>query len=200
MKRSYLLLILLASAAACDAGPKVVVRASLTPGGEPIADLPVQLLPYDRQEVLDSLAKAADDPEPAPTQELLQRRDSLAAAAPAARQQGDSAIAQWNAAQKTLAARFARIERQRAEWRAAINNKVPEAVLERATALELSESSDTTDASGRAELAAEEGQWWVYARYVLPDTELEWNVKMTMSGDSVLVPLTRANAKERPLN
>lgn len=200
MKRSYLLLILLASVAACDAGPKVVVRASLTPGGEPIADLPVQLLPYDRQEVLDSLTRAAEDPEPAPSQELLQRRDSLVAAAPAARQRGDTAVARWNAAQKTLAARFARIERQRAEWKAAIHNAFPEAAAARAAASELSESSDTTDATGRAELAAEEGQWWVYARYVLPDTELEWNVKMTMSGDSVIVPLTRANAKERPLN
>jgi hypothetical protein len=200
MKRSYLLLILLASAAACDAGPKVVVRASLTPDGEPIADLPVQLLPYDRQEVLDSLTRAAEDPEPAPTQELLQRRDSLVAAAPGARQRGDTAVARWNAAQKVLAERFARIERQRAEWKAAIHNAFPEAAAARAAASELSEASDTTDATGRAELAAEEGQWWVYARYVLPDTELEWNVKMTMSGDSVIVPLTRANAKERPLN
>ena len=200
MKRSFLLLILLASAAACDAGPKVVVRASLTPGGEPIADLPVQLLPYDRQELLDSLTKAADDPEPSPPQELLQQQQALQAEAAQVRARGDTALARWNAARKAVAARFARIDSARAAWKTETYKDFGEAAKLRTEASELSEAADTTDAAGRAELPAEEGQWWVYARYVLPETELEWNVKMTMSGDSVVVPLTRQNATERPLN
>ncbi len=78
MKRQFVVLALLACAAACGTDPKVVVRASLTPGGEPIADLPVQLLPYDREELLDSLAEAADDPEPALPQEVLQEQQERA--------------------------------------------------------------------------------------------------------------------------
>jgi hypothetical protein len=199
MKRQFVVLALLALAAACGTDPKVVVRASLTPGGEPIADLPVQLLPYDREELLDSLANAADDPEPALPQEVLQQQQELAAESASVRQKGDTAVARWNAQRRAIAAQVAANTRARKAWRDSAYKDFPEAARAAAVARELSEAIDTTDATGRAELPAEEGQYWIYARYILPDTELEWNVKMTLTGDSTVVPLTRANAKEKPL-
>ena len=198
MKRHFVVLALLA-AAACGTDPKVVVHASLQEGGAPITDLPVQLLPYDRQALIDSLGKAADDPEPELPQEVLQQQEALQAEAAAVRQRGDTAVARWNAARRALSAQLAAHQRARAAWADSAYKDFPEVAKAAAAAKELSEASDTTDASGRAELPAEEGQYWVYARYVLPDTELEWNVRMTHTGDSTVVPLTRANAKERPL-
>jgi hypothetical protein len=55
---------------------------------------------------------------------------------------------------------------------------------------------DTTDARGVARVAAE-GRVWVWASYVLPDVTLEWNIPVTVRGDSAVVELTRENAKER---
>ena len=199
MKRKFVVLALLVSAAACGTDPKVVVRASLTPGGEPISDLPVQLLPYDRQELLDSLAKAADDPEPKLPQEVLQQQQALQAEAAAVRLKGDTALARWNTQRRLLKARADSVQRARALWADSAYKDFPEVAKNAALAKELSEVSDTTDATGRAELPAEEGQYWVYARYILPDVELEWNIRMTHTGDSTIVPLTRANAKEKPL-
>ncbi|HEX8361398.1 MAG TPA: hypothetical protein VF613_14890 [Longimicrobium sp.] len=199
MKRHLVMLALLAAAAACGTDPKVVVRASLEPGGAPISDLPVQLLPYDRDALIDSLGKAADDPEPELPQEVLQQQQALQAEAAAVRQKGDTALARWNAARRALSAQLAAHQRARAAWADSAYKDFPEVAKAAATARELSEAADTTDASGRAELPADEGQYWVYARYVLPETELEWNVRMTHTGDSTIVPLTRANAKEKPL-
>ena len=199
MKRQLVVLALLVSAAACSADPKVVVRASLTPGGEPIADLPVQLLPYDREELLDSLGRAADDPEPELPQEVLQQQQALQAEAAEVRQKGDTAVARWNAQRRAMSAQIAAHARARKAWADSAYKDFPEAAKAAADAKELSEAADTTDERGRAELPADEGQYWIYARYVLPDTELEWNVKMTLAGDSAVVNLTRANARERPL-
>lgn len=199
MKRQFVVLALLALAAACGTEQKVVVRASLTPGGEPIADLPVQLLPYDREELLDSLVEAADDPEPALPQEVLQLQEAVVAESASVRQKGDTAVARWNAQRREIAEKTAENQRARAAWRDSVYKDFPEAARAAAVARQLSEAIDTTDATGRAELPAEEGQYWIYARYILPDTELEWNVKTTVTGDSTIVPLTRANAKEKPL-
>ena len=55
MKRPLVVPALLLALAACDGGSRVVVQASLEEEG-PVADLPVRLLPYDRQAILDSLA------------------------------------------------------------------------------------------------------------------------------------------------
>ena len=200
MKRKFVVLALLVSAAACGTDPKVVVRASLTPGGAPIADLPVQLLPYDREELLDSLGKAADDPEPELPQEVLQQQQALAAESASVREKGDTALARWNAQRRAVAAALSAHRRARAAWADSAYKDFPEAAAAAAAARELSEAADTTDAAGRAEMEAEEGQYWVYARYILPDVELEWNVRMTLTGDSTVVPLTRANARERPVD
>ena len=199
MKRQLVVLALLVGAAACSPDPKVVVRASLTPGGEPIADLPVQLLPYDREELLDSLGRAADDPEPELPQEVLQQQQALQAEAAEVRQKGDTAVARWNAQRRAMSAQIAAHARARKAWADSAYKDFPEAAKAAADAKELSEAADTTDERGRAELPADEGQYWVHARYVLPESELEWNVKMTLTGDSSVVTLTRANAKERPL-
>ena len=199
MKRKFVVLALVASAAACGTDPKVVVRATLTPGGAPIADLPVQLLPYDREELLDSLGRAADDPEPELPQEVLQLQQALSAESASVAQKGDTALARWTAQRRQVAAQTAATQRARAAWADSAYKDFPEVARAAAAARELSEAADTTDQTGRAELAAEEGQYWVYARYILPDVELEWNVKMTLTGDSAIVPLTRANAKARAL-
>lgn len=199
MKRKFVVLALLVSAAACGTDPKVVVRASLTPGGEPISDLPVQLLPYNREELLDSLGKAADDPEPRLPQEVLQQLQVLQAESASAHAKGDTVVARWRAQRRYLKAREDSVQRARAVWADSAFKDFPEVAKNAAAARELSEVSDTTDATGRAELPAEEGQYWIYARYILPDVELEWNVQITHTGDSTVVPLTRANAKVNPL-
>jgi hypothetical protein len=61
---------------------------------------------------------------------------------------------------------------------------------------------DTSDASGvaRRNLLVTPGAYWVHARYELADTELYWNVPITVErGEPVQVRLTRDNAEERPL-
>ena len=60
-----------------------------------------------------------------------------------------------------------------------------------------SAATDTTDAQGIARIGADEGRFWIYAAYVLPDVTLEWNVPVTIRGDSTVVRLTRENAKEQ---
>ncbi len=58
---------------------------------------------------------------------------------------------------------------------------------------------DTTDANGIATFESPPGQWWVYARHVLPFNELYWNVPVTLErGDPVQITLTRENALVRP--
>ncbi|MGH7458677.1 MAG: hypothetical protein ACREKN_06335 [Longimicrobiaceae bacterium] len=68
MKRFLLpsVTLFLAGLAGCGS-PEVVVEAALeSPDGDrsPLAELPIYLLPYDRDAIFDSLAADADDPEP----------------------------------------------------------------------------------------------------------------------------------------
>jgi hypothetical protein len=59
--------------------------------------------------------------------------------------------------------------------------------------------ADTTDAQGVVTVDVQPGQYWVYARYELPFTELYWNVPVTVAkGEPTQVILNRANALERP--
>lgn len=55
------------------------VGMSAEGGGEilPLADLPVRLLPYDREAVLDSLEAASDEPQPPIPPELLARQQQV---------------------------------------------------------------------------------------------------------------------------
>lgn len=209
MKRS---LALLAAAAlvlgACEPEPQVVVELTVPQPGatqaEPIADLPVRLLPYDRDALFDSLAAALRQPEPVVPQELLQRLDSLERTPPPAAPPGDS-LARLRARQhgrqrEQLAAQLDSLRTARRDWAQRMAQAFAQAVTERARATGRVEAVDTTDARGVARLPApEDGRWWVFARYALPDHELYWNLPLESVGDSIRIRLTRENAQVRPL-
>ncbi|HEU0015352.1 MAG TPA: hypothetical protein VFQ45_16810, partial [Longimicrobium sp.] len=114
MKRWLLLAACCAAAAGCS-DSKVVVRASLDQGGQPIADLPVWLLPYDRKALADSMLRAGEMPEPAIPADLLTQLESLTAREKEAA--GDSARRQVQAARRTLQARIDSIKTARRVWR-----------------------------------------------------------------------------------
>ena len=63
---------------ACDTGPDVFVEAAVQPPGaeamRTLADLPVELLPFDRDALFDSLTQAADSPEPQVPPELREQQ------------------------------------------------------------------------------------------------------------------------------
>lgn len=107
MKRRHLpvLIALLLGATAC--GPaEVVVTMEIeidNPDGEgrvvrPISDVVVQLLPYDRDLVFDSLQAAFPTPEPAIPQELLDARERVAEA----QQRWQATERRWNNLRDTL--------------------------------------------------------------------------------------------------
>lgn len=196
MKRPLVVLALAVLAAACDAGPKFVVRAELD--GQPVADLPVRLLSYDRRAILDSLATAREEPEPSYPQDLLQQLSAVQAEEARLRQSGDTALRRVMAERRSLQARLDTVRKARAAWLEEIREPYEKAVTDRVGTAG-AERADTTDASGRAEIPAGEGKQWVVARYVLPETVLEWEVSVTSRGDSTVVRLNRENAKSEPL-
>jgi hypothetical protein len=187
---------LLLLAAACGSDPKVVVHAEVD--GQRVADLPVTLLPYDRQAVLDSLAKAQETPEPLFPVELVQQFRKLEAEENAVRQRGDSAVARWTVQMRQVRTRVDSLRAARKAWTDEAYADFEEAAEERVAASGLSVEVDTTDAGGYSAFRAADGQWWVTARYMLPEAELEWNVPVAATGDSVVVRLTRQNARARP--
>ena len=197
MKRSVCSLALLA-AAACGGGDNVVVRASLGEG-QPVADLPVRLIPYDRQAILDSLARDAESPEPRLPEDAMERLRTLQAEEERVKPQGDSAVARATAARSAYVAQLDSIRTARAKWLEDRREDFEAAARER-NAKDLPEPTDTTDAAGRATFAAEDGRWWAVARYVLPDQVLEWYVPVRIreDQDSVVVRLTRENARTEP--
>jgi hypothetical protein len=193
MMRPLAVLACLLLAAACGADPKVVVHAELD--GQPVADLPVRLLSYDREAILDSLATAREEPEPRYPQEVLQRLSAVQAEEARLRQSGDTAPRRLSAERQALQARLDTVRKARQAWLEKIREPFEEAVADRSGG----ERADTTDASGRAELPAGEGKQWVVARYVLPETVLEWEMSITPRGDSTVVRLTRDKARSEPL-
>ncbi len=100
MKRRWLALVLLGSLAAAACGPgQVIVTAEIEvsdPEAEgatmmaPINGMEVQILPFDRDLVFDSLIAAFPTPEPPIPQELMELQDQIAAAQ-----------AEWRAAEAT---------------------------------------------------------------------------------------------------
>jgi hypothetical protein len=107
MRRRYLPLAMALLLAAGACGPaQVVVTAEVSmsnPDGEgmvtnPIADMVVELLPYDRDAIFDSLAAAYGTPEPAIPQELLDAREEVAQA----QQRWQQATSRWNTLRDTL--------------------------------------------------------------------------------------------------
>lgn len=179
--------------------PKVVVRARLD--GRPVADLPVRLLSYDWASIRDSLGRASKVPEPTFPQELIQQVRALDAEAAAARLRGDTAMMRVAALRDSVRARVNAIRAARSAWANKAYTRLDSAIIKRTTSTGRFETADTTDASGRAELGADKGEFWVSALYTLPYSQLEWSVpvRVTDGQDSVVVELSRRNAKERPL-
>lgn len=257
MKRRNLpfVMALLLAAAAC--GPaEVVVTMEVemdNPDGEgtvvrPLSDIQVELLPYDRDQVFDSMQAAFTTPEPPIPQDLLTAREEVAAA------QGrwQTAERRWNTLRDTLQkintamegysrgesryvalynewrdfdAQLGRVESQmeaafneftslqqgtirqsdsirimRDNWGDEAFADIGEVFVAKLRASGLSAVADTTDANGvaRTNLKVKPGQYWVYARYDLPYTELYWNIPITVEkGDPMQIRLTRENAQER---
>jgi hypothetical protein len=199
MNRSVWLLAVLVAASACGGGENVVLRASLDENGaQPVPDLPVRLLPYDRQAILDSLARANESPEPKLPRDAMDRLRSLQAEAARGKPAGDSTAARAGVALRAYVAQLDSIRKAREKWLESQREDFEAAARER-NPHGLGELSDTTDASGRAAVAADAGKWWAVSRYVLPDEVLEWSVPVTaQKKDSVVVRLTRKNARVEP--
>jgi len=108
MRRSWLAVVFLGStlAAACGQG-QVVISAELevpNPEGEgmvvrPIADTEVQLIPFDRDLVFDSLSQAFSTPEPVIPEDLLAAQEAIAVAQD-----------EWRAAEQTWGQGRARLQ------------------------------------------------------------------------------------------
>ena len=199
MKRSVWAFAVLA-AAGCGGADNVVVHASLGEGGgQPVADLPVRLIPYDREAILDSLARDAGSPEPRLPADAMERIRSLQAEEARVKPRGDTAVARVAAQRNAYLARLDSVRTARAKWLEDRREDFETAAKER-NAKGLPEQADTTDAAGRATFAAEAGRWWAVSRYVLPDQVLEWSVPVRVreDGDSVVVRLTRENARAEP--
>lgn len=185
------------SLAACsERGPRVTIRTELE--GAPLADLPVRFLPYDRDEILDSLAAVARTPEPVVPPELLQQLQGLGAEERAAVQRGDTAVARVQAVRRALLAHADSLRAARRAWADQTFAAFDSLAIRRVGATGREELADTTGTSGIVSFTAEPGRWWVYARYTLPYSELYWNFPVEVSGDSTVVTLSRANARERP--
>ncbi|HEV7587064.1 MAG TPA: hypothetical protein VGO40_02945 [Longimicrobium sp.] len=199
MKRSVWVLAVLVAAPACGGGENVVLRASLDEAGaQPVADLPVRLLPYDRQGILDSLARESDSPQPKLPADAMDRLRSLQAEEARVKPRGDSAVARVAAERRAYVAGLDSIRKAREKWLEARSEDFATAAKER-NPHGLGELSDTTDAAGRASFAAHAGKWWAVSRYVLPDAVLEWAVPVRAKDkDSVVVHLTRQNARVEP--
>jgi hypothetical protein len=200
MKRLVWVPALLAAAAACGGGDNVVLRASLDEAGaQPVADLPVRLIPYDRQAILDSLAREDESPEPKLPAGAMERIRSFQAEEARLRVRGDSAVARVAAERRGYLARLDSIRKARETWLNDRRKDFETAAKER-NAHGFPELADTTDAAGRAVFKADEGQWWAVSRYVLPDEVLEWAVpvRVRKDRDSVVVRLTRKNARSEP--
>jgi hypothetical protein len=195
MKRLLLLAACLAAAGCSDS--KVVVRASLAQAGEPVADLPVFLLPYDRQALMDSLAKASDEPEPMIPAALVTQLESLTARERQLGAAGTAEVRLVKAQRAAVQAQLDSIRVNRRRWRQQVFADFDSVAEFKMAELGVAAATDTTDTQGMASIAADEGRFWIYAAYVLPDVTLEWNVPVTVRGDSTVVRLTRENAKER---
>jgi hypothetical protein len=195
MKRLLLLAACLAAAGCSDS--KVVVHATLAEDGQPVADMPVYLLPYDRQALIDSLAEEAGQPEPAIPAALVTQLESLNARERQLAAAGDSTVRQVRAQRAVVQAQVDSIRVNRRRWRNEVFGPFDSLAQAKMAELGAGAAADTTDATGTARVAADEGRFWIYASYVLPDVTLEWNVPVNVRGDSTVVRLTRENARER---
>jgi hypothetical protein len=195
MPRCLLVSLVVLALPACG-GPHVTVEAEVD--GRAIDGLPVWLLPYDRVALLDSLAADADEPEPGVPPEWVARMEALGDTLAAAQALDPDERARVEAQRAALQAGIDSVRAAHRAWEQETYAGFEDAVQARVRDAALSEKVDTTNAGGRARLGADEGRWWVWARYVLPASTLEWNEPVVLRGDSAVVRLTRENARERP--
>jgi hypothetical protein len=100
----FALSLLLAAGACGDAEVVVTMEIDVpNPDGEgmvtrPLSDIEVQLLPFDRDAVFDSLTTAYGTPEPEVPQELIERRNEVQAA----QAEWDEAVRRWGTIRDTL--------------------------------------------------------------------------------------------------
>jgi hypothetical protein len=202
MRRTCALVLLVSlGAVGCGGDPEVVVEATLArqdAAAAPVPDMPVRLLPYNRDSIIAGLRQKAAKPEPQVPPALLARIDSLQRATRA--RAGDTLNVARERTLRTLRAQVDSIRAARQEWSAETLKGFNEAVQARLENLGgVQELADTTNADGRVTFRAPEGQWWVFARYLLPDRELYWNVPLRIRERPSTVRLTAENAEARPV-
>jgi hypothetical protein len=110
--------VLAAAVMAGCSGEAVVLAQIENEAGEttPLSGIEVRYLPYDRDVIFDSLQAAADRPEPAPPDSLLELQSAIATAQAA----WSTATERWNTARDSLRAintRLDNLPRQSAEYR-----------------------------------------------------------------------------------
>ena len=93
-------LIALVTLSACNRSADITVRVVTSAGGEQQgqAQLPVRLLPYDRDSIFEAMTAEAERPEPEPPADLLALRDSIAEA----QSRWRAAESNWNAVYSEL--------------------------------------------------------------------------------------------------
>ena len=213
----------------------------------PLPNLEVTLLPYDRDQVFDSLAAAAATPEPEIPTDILDAQNRIATA----QQRWRDVETRWGVLRDTLQkinntlnglnrasaqyrllfqeseglnrqytqvenevtrafneyeelrkaneARSQEVRLQRQEWGDQAFANASEIFEMKIDASGLDVAVDTTDAAGVVTFEVKPGQYWVFARFDLPFTELYWNVPVTIArGEPVQLQLTKATAQERP--
>ncbi len=174
----------------------MAVEARLEAG--PVAELPVRLVPYDREAILDSLAAGAEAPEPLPRPGLIEALQSIDAGRASVNLSGDTLALSPAEIARRLRAEADSVRQAQRAWSDRTFQPL-EGIAERhREASGREELADTTDAAGRVAFRAPPGEWWVHARYRLPYSELRWNVPVRVSGDSASVVLSRQNASEHP--
>lgn len=241
----------IATIALTACGPvDVTIVAELGEGADaqPLNALEVQVLPYDRDQIFDSLAAAASRPEPPIPPDLMAARDEIAQARtewrdaenrwvilrdtltklseeledldPGMRLYNELFL-QWedfnieyeaaNRVQTDLFERFTDLQSaaigrmdsinfQREQWAAEAFVEVDAVIGAKIEMSGLVAVYDTTEAAGSVQVQVPPGDYWVHARYELPDVELYWNVPITVvRGEPLVVRLTRENAESRPI-
>ncbi|MGH7480565.1 MAG: hypothetical protein ACRELV_00290 [Longimicrobiales bacterium] len=113
-------------------------------------------------------------------------------------QQREAAFARFTELQSRLSQSSQEITALRAQWSDEAFASVDSIIEVRLEELGLEEHADTTSSAGVATFNVPAGQWWVYARYELPYTELYWNVPVEVPAGESTVRLSRENAEERP--
>lgn len=250
MKRSSLLLAIGALFLAACGPAEVVVTAELDSddGPRPISDLEVQLLPFDRDQLFDSLEAAFAQPEPAIPPEILEAQQQIADAQRAWRELQDeqaqlrqelsdvsdemAGLSETSPRYRVLYGEFNEIQSRldgvdrrvqtafdtftslqqgniaqqdsirilRESWAMEAFADYDQAFIDAIEASGLDLATDTTDANGVATLSVKPGQYWVFARFEQPYSELYWNNPIDVTGgEPFTITLNPANAVERPI-